>query len=157
MSETFLPPFSIAREPATAPGVPDLIADLQAELDRHYPPEHNFGLSLEALAAPHIRFFVARDAAGRAAGCCGSKIFDDYCELSRLWVAHGARGHGLARRLVAANEANARAEGRVVMRLETGDAQAEALGLYRALGYRERGPFADYWEVPTSIFMEKNL
>ena len=33
----------------------------------------------------------------------------------------------------------------------------EALGLYRALGYANRGPFGDYGLDPNSIFMEKPL
>ncbi|HEV8436640.1 MAG TPA: GNAT family N-acetyltransferase, partial [Methylomirabilota bacterium] len=34
---------------------------------------------------------------------------------------------------------------------------AAALGLYRAAGYVERGPFGDYRPDPLSVFMEKRL
>jgi putative acetyltransferase len=43
------------------------------------------------------------------------------------------------------------------MRLETGVLQTEALGLYRRLGYQERGPYGDYETDPLSVFMEKRL
>ena len=42
-----------------------------------------------------------------------------------------------------------------LLRLETGVLQPEALGLYRKLGYRERGPFGAYAADPLSVFMEK--
>lgn len=44
-----------------------------------------------------------------------------------------------------------------LLRLETGIKQPEALGLYRKLGYRERGPFGAYSNDPLSVFMEKRL
>ena len=45
--------------------------------------------------------------------------------------------------------------GVTLFRLETGIKQPEALGLYRKLGYRERGPFGAYVADPLSVFMEK--
>ena len=58
---------------------------------------------------------------------------------------------------MAALERHAAAHGALVARLETGIYQPEALALYRALGYRERPPFADYRLDPLSVFMEKRL
>lgn len=43
------------------------------------------------------------------------------------------------------------------IRLEAGIYQPEALGLYRRLGYVERGPYGDYAPDPLSVFMEKQL
>jgi hypothetical protein len=40
------------------------------------------------------------------------------------------------------------------LRLETGISQPEALTLYRAAGYAERGPFGHYTADPLSLFME---
>jgi putative acetyltransferase len=55
-------------------------------------------------------------------------------------------------------EGEARAHGLSVVRLETGTRQPEALGLYRALGYTDRGPFGEYpTDDPLSVFMEKLL
>ena len=44
-----------------------------------------------------------------------------------------------------------------VLRLETGPELVPAVKLYRSLGYRERGPFGDYADLPCSLFMEKRL
>jgi putative acetyltransferase len=54
-------------------------------------------------------------------------------------------------------EDEALASGRTIARLETGIHQPEALGLYRATGYTDRGPFGDYPQDPNSVFMEKPL
>jgi putative acetyltransferase len=44
-----------------------------------------------------------------------------------------------------------------VLRLETGDKQMEALSLYRSVGFAHRGPFADYPDNGSSIFMEMRI
>ena len=43
------------------------------------------------------------------------------------------------------------------LRLETGVRQKEALGLYRAVGFVERGPFGAYRADRASVFMERRL
>ena len=43
------------------------------------------------------------------------------------------------------------------MKLETGTAQPEALGLYRAAGYRPCAAFADYRPSPLNLFLAKPL
>jgi putative acetyltransferase len=43
------------------------------------------------------------------------------------------------------------------VRLEAGVHQPGALGLYRAMGFRERGPFGAHGPDPLSVFMEKDL
>jgi ribosomal protein S18 acetylase RimI-like enzyme len=67
-----------------------------------------------------------------------------------MWVAPSARGLGLGRRLLAELESAAATAGVRTLRLETNDALGEAIGLYRAAGYREVAPFndehyADHW------------
>ena len=69
-----------------------------------------------------------------------------------------ARGLGLAKQLMQRIEEEARACGRMIARLETGIHQPESLGLYRRLGYVDRGAFGDYpADDPNSVFMEKVL
>ena len=150
---------AVARESVEHPDVLELIRKLDAHLDAGYPKEAQFGLSVDALQAEHIRFFVARDKSrdGKAVGCCGVKLFDDYAELSRLWVPPDERGCGIADALVLANEATARTEGQSVMRLETGKDETAAYKFYKRLGYEVRGPFADYTDNGYSLFMEKKL
>ena len=55
-------------------------------------------------------------------------------------------------------EQEARRAGVLVVRLETGIYQPEAIGLYRKLGYEVRNSFGDYpTDDPMSVFMEKSL
>ena len=67
-----------------------------------------------------------------------------------MWVAPAARGLGLGRRLLAELEAQAAARGVRTLRLETNRTLVEAIGLYRAAGYREVAafndePYAHHW------------
>jgi DNA-binding MarR family transcriptional regulator len=83
-------------------------------------------------------------------GCGGVTHHGDWSEVKRVWVAPGARGLGLARRLMVALEADAAREGAAVVRLDTSRHLTEAMTLYRSLGYREvpafnDEPFADHW------------
>ncbi|MER5181837.1 GNAT family N-acetyltransferase [Streptomyces sp. NPDC002896] len=69
---------------------------------------------------------------------------DGDAELKRMYVAPEARGLGLARRILAALEDDARAAGRVRMVLETGTKQPEAIGLYTSSGYEPCSKFGHY-------------
>ena len=80
-----------------------------------------------------------------------------YGELKRMFVRPEARGQGLSRQIVAGLETLLRAEGIALVRLETGIYQPEAIGLYKGLGFAERGPFGDYQVDPLSLFMERAL
>lgn len=134
-----------------------LLEALDAYQSALYPPESNHFLDVEALATPGVRFFVARRA-GEALGCAALRIDPaGYGELKRMYVTPAARGMNLGRRLLHRIEAEARRQGLEYLRLETGIHQPEALGLYRASGYRESEPFGDYTPDPLSVFMEKRL
>jgi GNAT superfamily N-acetyltransferase len=71
-------------------------------------------------------------------------------EVKRVYLAPDARGRGRGRALMEALEEEARGLGLERLRLDTGDQQPEALGLFRNLGFREiddynGNPFASYW------------
>jgi DNA-binding MarR family transcriptional regulator/GNAT superfamily N-acetyltransferase len=71
-------------------------------------------------------------------------------ELKRMWVSSTVRGVGLGRRLLTELEAHAAAAGAHAVRLETNRTLSEAVGLYRAAGYREveafsAEPYAHHW------------
>ncbi len=78
-------------------------------------------------------------------------------EIKSMWVTPDRRGCGLGHAMLAAVETAARERGIHVLRLETGIHQPEALGLYRAAGYDEIGPFGAYRHDPLSVFMEKKF
>ncbi|MGX1270542.1 GNAT family N-acetyltransferase [Streptomyces phaeoluteigriseus] len=69
---------------------------------------------------------------------------DGDAELKRMFVVRQARGRGLARRMLAALEEDARAAGRLRMVLETGTQQPEAIALYTSSGYEPCTKFGYY-------------
>lgn len=144
------------------PDQADVTALLQASDRYHaalYPAESNHLVDVASLEASNFRFLVARAGGARALGCGAVLLGADgdlrTAELKRMWVDASARGTGLGRRLLEALEAVVLNESAAVIRLETGIHQPEALGLYRAQGYVERGPFGAYVADPLSVFMEK--
>lgn len=134
-----------------------LIGALDEYLDGLYPPENNYLLDVEALCAPEVSFFVAR-VGGMALGCGALRVLDGRSgELKRMYVAPEARGLGLGRAILQAIEHRAALLGLVELKLETGTAQPEALGLYRASGYLPCVAFADYRPSPLNLFLAKTL
>ncbi|MEU8648469.1 GNAT family N-acetyltransferase [Streptomyces sp. NPDC048737] len=69
---------------------------------------------------------------------------DGDAELKRMFVVKQARGRGLARRILAELEEDARAAGRLRMVLETGTEQPEAIALYTSSGYEPCAKFGYY-------------
>lgn len=151
------PALSIRREDPAQPDVIALLEAGEAFSASLYPAESNHHLPLEALREPHIRFLVARDGAGRALATGALALHGDWAEVKRMWVVAEARGRGLSRAVLEALVEAARREGVGVLRLETGIWNHAALGLYRAMGFVEREPFADYRPDPLSVFMERAL
>jgi putative acetyltransferase len=150
------PTLDVRTESPLSPESRALIAASQAALEAVFSAEEIFSMNPEELAAPNAQFLVAR-MGGQAVGCIALVDMLRYGELKRLFVDTAARGLGLGQRLVAEAEAAARDVGLKVLRLETGPELLPAVRLYRSLGYRERGPFGDYADLPCSLFMEKRL
>lgn len=147
----------IAPETPDQPEVIALIAELDAYQDTLYPPESRHALDLASLMQANVLFHVARDAAGRAVGCCAVVLEARQGEIKRLYVRPDCRGQGIARRLLQGLEDAAAAAGCRQLLLESGPFQPEALALYEALGYERRGPYGDYADDPLSVFMERTL
>jgi putative acetyltransferase len=133
-----------------------LIAEADAYSQSLYPPESRHPASAEELAAPGVRFFVAR-ADGVAVGCAALRSDGPFGELKRMFVLERARGIGVGRAILQAVEAAALEEGLQVLYLESGTRNTEALGLYRRAGYVDRDAFGAYEADPLSVFMEKQL
>jgi len=148
---------TIERETLDHPEVQDLLDQANARSASLYPTESRFGPTLADLLAQDVRFFVARKA-GQVVGCGGYALAPGrWAELKRIFVVPAARDAGVGRRIVSAIEHEARTEGVVGLFLETGVRSVEAIGLYRRLGYAERGPFGAYGPDPLSVFMEESL
>jgi putative acetyltransferase len=147
----------VERESPRQADVVPMIAALDAYVAGLYPAESNHLLGVEALCAPDVRFFVAR-LDGEAVGCGALRVDPSgYGELKRMFVRPEARGRNVGRAILLRVEEAAVAETLSCVRLETGIRQHEALGLYRASGYREIPPFGEYAPDPLSVFMEKRI
>lgn len=142
------------------PTRPEIAALLQAGEEYGtalYPAESNHFLSIDTLKADHIVFVSARDPDQKAVGTGALALFDGWAELKRMWVIPEARGRGISRLLLEDLENRARNAGALYIRLETGIANTEALGLYRKVGFLPCDPFGDYLPDPLSVFMEKTI
>lgn len=95
-------------------------------------------------------FLIAQED-GEALACGGLRtLAPGLGEVKRMYVVPAARRRGLARRVLGDLEAVARSLGHKRVRLDTNAVQPEALGLYRATGYREianynGNPYATHW------------
>jgi putative acetyltransferase len=123
-----------------------------------YPPENTFLLNVDELEKPGVDVYVARDEGGHALGMAalvpwGTAI----TELKRMFVHPDARGRGVASRLLARIEADARAAGLRQIVLETGTEHHVAQTVYRRNGYVEIPLFGIYIGEPYSVGMAKML
>ncbi|HEU5151893.1 MAG TPA: bifunctional helix-turn-helix transcriptional regulator/GNAT family N-acetyltransferase [Iamia sp.] len=99
---------------------------------------------------PEGTFLLAR-VHGEAVGCVALRLRPGpEAEVKRMWVDPAARGLGVARRLLDAVEAPARAAGAPALRLDTNRTLVEAIALYRSAGFVEvpafnDEPYAHHW------------
>lgn len=130
-----------------------------AELDTRFPGGFEVTRSCDPDAGdmihPRGAFFVAISD-GVPVGCVALKgEGDGHAEIKRLWVDRGARGLGLAQRLMVAAEDAARALSIHTLRLDTNRALPEAERFYRSANWIEiqrynANPYAE-------VFFEKRL
>jgi len=136
-----------------------LIAVADAYYIDLYPAESNHLASSEDLKKPDVILLGCRIDGELVASAAARILQDDvdYAEIKRLFVLDRYRGKGLSNEIMRHLETELQSRGISLFRLETGIKQPEALGLYRKLGYRERGPFGSYVADPFSVFMEKQV
>ncbi len=90
--------------------------------------------------------------------CGGLCRYDDVIgEIRRMYVVRERRGEGLSRQILHGLEREARSLGYSTIRLETGDRQPEALGLYRSAGYDPIPKYGPYVDDERSRCFEKEL
>jgi GNAT superfamily N-acetyltransferase len=141
------------------PDVQALANAQQEEMRGIYGGEADIGPTRDAwMFEPPDGVFLAAHLDGAAVACGGICRFDETrAELKRMYVAPDARGLGLGRRLLEGLEAEARRLGYVAIVLETGNLQAEAMGLYTSSGYERIPCYEPYASRELSICFEKSL
>ena len=126
------------------------VAELGRRFDAGFDPARSISAELHELRPPAGLFLVAT-LHSEPVGCGALKLHGrEPAELKRMWVADGARGLGIGRRLLEELEQRAMAAGARAVRLETNRTLREAIGLYRSAGYVEVAafndePYAHHW------------
>ncbi len=108
---------------------------------------------------PNGRMLIAEDAHEILGGVAYKRVDKDTCEMKRLFVRSTANGCGLGRKLCEALMQVGVRDGFKTMRLDTTRDMVEAIGLYRAFGFRDVAPFVEYPERmrPMMLFMSRDL
>lgn len=142
--------FAITPEPADSPEAQACLHGYFAELARRFPKGFDPGQSVSADPDEIATFLLVR-CGGRPRGCGALKtLAPGVAEVKRMWIHPELRGRGAGRRLLEALEAKAKKLGFHTLKLDTSRHLHEALGLYRAAGYREvprynDNPYAAHW------------
>lgn len=149
----------IDRVVAATADIADFLLAHHADMSGTAPSESQHALPLEALLAPGMRLFVARDGEALVATGALASLEDDHEELKSMRTHPARRGEGLGARMLAALLADASARGVRRVSLETGSADffRPAHALYARAGFRDCAPFGTYVADPHSIFMTLSL
>src|SRR3712207_6289461 len=137
----------------------ELLQEHLRSMHLHSPPESVHALDIEALRRPDITFWTVWEN-GELLGCGALKELDPrHAELKSMRTSSRHLSRGVAPNLLRHILEEARRRGDRRLSLETGsmEAFAPARTLYAAFGFVYCEPFADYVEVPNSVFMTREL
>ncbi|MEV4412597.1 GNAT family N-acetyltransferase [Catellatospora sp. NPDC049609] len=135
----------------THPDVTALVLAAEDELFARYPGTTRSPLD------PHARFVVAY-VLSRPVGCGAIVPYGPGVgEIRRLFVQPAHRRAGVARRILAALERRATAQGLDSIILETGVNQPEAIALYESAGYDRTEPYGRYIGNPYSVCFTRKI
>lgn len=138
------------------PEVARLLREGYGMMEAMFPSDKAHYLSLEAISAENIHFFVARKT-GRIVGTGALAAMDGYGEIKSIYVDESARRQGVAEALLRQLEDQARELDLPLLRLETGNMLNAALRLFARNGFEICEPFGAYTDNGTGLFMEKAL
>ena len=119
-----------------------VLADLEREYDTRYGDHFGQPASVEinrypaeVFSAPAGTFLVVEHDGRAVAAGAFMTVAADTVEVKRMWTHADHRGRGLAKRVLAELEAEARRRGFAKVVLSTGPRQPEAVRLYLGSGY----------------------
>ena len=154
----------IVTSPEDPRAVP-LVEELSREYDERY--GHNDGIPssaelsrypAEVFSAEQGGTFLLLLSGGEpVAGGAFKRESDDTVEVKRVWTHSAYRRRGLARRVMAELEAEARRRGIRSVVLTTGARQPEAVALYLSLGYEPEFDLDGDWEAVSYLGFHKTL
>lgn len=148
---------TVSIEPATAPGIRELLELSDAFALSLYPADSCYMLDVDELLASGVSVAVARaDSTAVGMGALVERG-DGTAELKRMFVRADARGQGIAGRILTTLEELARTRSVHSLQLETGPLQPAAIALYEKFGYRRIPNFGQYVGDEFSVCMEKSL
>lgn len=164
---------NVVTDLADAPGWLDMSREyLDFAVIRHYDatgqrvdPEDQLNQTAGQIGkflGPDGRFLAARDPQGRLVGMVVMhRLANGKGEIKRMFIRPEARRKGLASRLMARLESEAREMGLSALYLDTTTGLPEAITLYRTLGFVDATFDADSVQdpnlLPFLVFMEKPL
>lgn len=162
--DSALPPVSTWSSP-DAPLARPLVVDLARDYDERYGLNDGIPSSVELSRYPADLFARERggaflllvDEGAAVAGGAFLRLDDETVEMKRVWTHPDHRRRGLARRVMAELEAEARIRGYRAANLTTGARQPEAVGLYLHLGYAPRFDLEGDWEQISYLRFSKPL
>jgi GNAT superfamily N-acetyltransferase len=134
----------------------ELIGELNTDIESRYESENTgfFSLDPEEVKPGSGGYFVAW-LDGAPVGCGAARTLDDgSVELKRMYTRPCARGHGVGKAMVSHLIGITRDLGRTRIVLETGPAQAEAIGVYERAGFTSIPLFGQYIGSITSLCYE---
>lgn len=129
-------------------------AELEDRLEHGFDPAKSVSADPEELSPPAGYFFIAY-LNDQAVACAGLKIKADFAEIKRMWVNPSARGHGIAKKLIAKLEQQALEAGLDIVRLDTHHSLTAARNLYLHNGYTEIAAYND--NIYANNWYEKKL
>lgn len=101
--------------------------------------------------------FVAYDG-DQAVGCAAIKRYDDEsAEVKRVFIREEYRRQGISKELMKLLEQTAKEQGYSCLLLESGEILAEAMALYRKIGFTVIPNYGPYVNMSESVCMKKKL
>jgi putative acetyltransferase len=151
--------YAIREDDLTGKAIAALLTLHLQEMHVWSPPCSVHAMPIERLRAADVTFYAVWD--GPTLAACGAikQLDGGHGELKSMRADPAYRGKGAGRAVLLHLMEVARQRGYARLSLETGSTEPfePARQLYKAHGFAECGPFADYPPDPFSIFMTRCL